>query len=125
MTLSSSGKDNSCIHVYVEDFLVLDWCISLAVGNWFDEYGEYHFSYKEWHDLLDEADRLLSVESFDTLFDELIERQGDDNYMMWKLNSRGASFCKDRDKYRTQIKDIREWSDLVLGSSDTMNIYGF
>lgn len=104
---------------------MLDWCISLAIGNWFDEYGEYHFSYKEWQDLLDEADRLLSVESFDTLFDEFIERQGNDNYMMWKLNSRGASFWKERDKYRTQIKDIREWSDLVLGSNNTMNIYGF
>ena len=125
MTLSSSGKDNSCLHISVEDFLILDWCISLAIGSWFDEYGEYHFSHKEWYDLLDEANRLLSVERFDTLFDELVERQGKGNYMMWKLNSRGAAFWKERDKYRTQIKDIREWSDLVLNSNNTMDIYGF
>lgn len=39
--------------------------------------------------------------------------------------SQGASFWKERDKYRTQIKDIREWSDLVLGPNDMMDIYGF
>ena len=125
MTLSSSGKDNACLHISVEDFLMLDWSISLAIGSWFDEYGEYHFSHNEWYDLLDEAWRILSADDFDTLFDELIERQGKGNYMMWKLNSYGASFWKDRDKYRTQIKDIREWSDLVLGPNDTMHIYGF
>ena len=125
MTLSSSGKGDSCLHVYVEDFLILDWSISLAIGSWFDEYGEYHFSHKEWNDLLDEAWRILAADSFDELFDELIDRQGKGNYMMWKLNSRGASFWKERDKYRTQIKDIREWSDLVLGPNDMMDIYGF
>ena len=125
MTLSSSGKGDSCLHVYVEDFLILDWSISLAIGSWFDEYGEYHFSHKEWNDLLDEAWRILAADSFDELFDELIDRQGKGNYMMWKLNSRSASFWKERDKYRTQIKDIREWSDLVLGPNDMMDIYGF
>ena len=104
---------------------MLDWCISFAIGSWFDEYGEYHFSHKEWNDLLDEAWRILSADDFDNLFDELIERQGKGNYMMWKLNTRGASFWKERDKYRTQIRDIREWSNLVLGPNDTMDIYGF
>ena len=106
-------------------FLFLDWSISLAIGSCFNEYGEYHFSHKEWHDLLNEAWRILVVDDFDALFDELIERQGKGNYMMWKLNSQGAYFWKERDKYRTQIKDIREWSNLVLGFNDTMDIYGF
>ena len=65
------------------------------------------------------------IMTIDELFDELIDRQGKGNYMMWKLNSRGASFWKERNKYRTQIKDIREWSDLVLGPNDMMDIYGF
>lgn len=125
MTIYSSSKDTSRLHVYVEDFLVLDWSISLAIGSCFNEYGEYHFSHKEWHDLLNEAWRILVVDDFDALFDELIERQGKGNYMMWKLNSQGAYFWKERDKYRTQIKDIREWSNLVLGFNDTMDIYGF
>lgn len=125
MTLSSSGKDNSCLYISVTDFLMLDWCISLTIGSWFDEYGEYHFSHKEWYGLLDEANRLLFIENFDTLFDELIERQGKGNCMMCKLNSRGAAFWKDRDRYRIQIKDIRGWSDLVLEPNDTMDIYGF
>lgn len=125
MTLSSSGNKDSCLHISVTDFLMLDWCISLALENWFDEYGEYHFNHKEWYDLLDEACRILSADDFDALFDEFIKRQGEGNFMIWKLNSRGASFWKERNKYRTQIKDIREWSDLVLGLNDTMDIYGF
>lgn len=125
ITLSSSSKDNSCLHISVEDFLVLDWCISLTSGNWFDEYGEYHFAYQEWYDLLNEADRLLSIESFDALFNELIERQGSEKIMMWKLNSSGAAFWKEREKYRTQIKDIRKWSASVLKPNDTMDVYGF
>ncbi|MDO4515068.1 MAG: hypothetical protein Q4B72_13680, partial [Lachnospiraceae bacterium] len=43
MTLSSSGRDIACLNISVEDFLILDWCISLSTGDWFDEYGEYHF----------------------------------------------------------------------------------
>lgn len=125
MTLSSTGNKDSCLHISVTDFLMLDWCFSLTLGTWFDEYGEYHFSHKEWHDLLNEADRILSVDDFDALFDEFIERQGKGNFMIWKLNSCGVAFWKSRDVYRKQIKDIREWTDLVLGPNDTMDIYGF
>ena len=125
MSLSSSGKDGSCLHISVTDFLILDWCISLAVGDWFDEYGEYHFSYEEWQALLADADRLLSAEDFDALFDELIERQGREDFMLYRLNSRGASFWEERGRYKAQIKDVREWSSLVLGPDDTMHIYGF
>lgn len=125
MTLFSSGNDASCLYISNTDFLVLDWCISLAIGNWFDEYGEYHFNHKEWHQLIDEAFRILAVDDFNSLFDEFIERQGKGNFMISKLNSCGASFWKNRDMYHTQIKDICEWSELVLGVNDTMTIYGF
>ncbi len=125
MTLSSTGNKDSCLYISVMDFLMIDWCISLTLGTWFDEYGEYHFSHKAWHDLLHEADRMLSFDDFDALFDELIERQGNGNCMISKINSRGASFWKKRNVYRKQIKDIRQWSDLVLQPNDTMDIYGF
>lgn len=125
MSLSSSRKVESCLHISVTDFLILDWCISLAVGDWFDEYGEYHFNYEEWQDLLADADRLLSAEDFDVLFDKLIERQGEEDYMLWKLNSCGASFWEERGRYKAQIKDVREWSSLVLCPDDVMDIYGF
>lgn len=125
ITLYSGCKANACLYISDEDFLILDWCISLFMRSWFDEYSDYRFSYKEWYDILDEADRLLSIKSFDTLADEFIARQGKKNYMMWKLNSCGATFWKERNKYTTQIRDIRKWSDLVFAPDDTMNISGF
>lgn len=125
MSLSSSGNDNSVLHISVTDFLIIDWCISLFIGSWFDEYGEYHFTYEEWTEILNDASRLLSVETFDSLFDELIERQEKGNYMISKLNSSGAEFWKNRDKYKTQLNDIKSWTQIVLSSDDTMDIYGF
>lgn len=125
ITLSSSGNDESALHISATDFLVVDWCISLFIVSWFDEYGEYHFSYAEWNGILDEADRLLSAKNFDILFDELIERQGKGNYMICKLNSFGTEFWKNRAKYKTQINDLKSWSQLVLSENDAMDIYGF
>lgn len=124
ITLSSSGNKESYLHISVSDFLIMDWCISLFIEDWFDKYGEYHFNCTQWHELLDEASRLLSIKSFDTLFDELVERQGKGNDMINKLNIYGVSFWKDRKMYQTQIEDLRKWSALVLGSNDTMDIYG-
>lgn len=125
ITLSSSGRPDSRLHIYVEDFLVLDWCISLAVGGRFDEFGEYHFTHDEWYAILHDADMLLSVESFDILFDELIERQGKQDYMLRNLNSHGAAFWANRGKYTAQINDLRKWSDIVLYSDCGMDICGF
>lgn len=125
MTLTSTGNAASRLHISVEDFLVLDWCISLATGTWFDEYKDYHYSCAEWFALLNEANKILSFECFDALFDELIARQGDESFMLWKLNSYGASFWKEKEKYRTQLGDLKTWSQLVLSPDDTMDISGF
>lgn len=125
MTLFSSSRDDSRLHIYILDFLIIAWCISLNIGSEFDEYDEYHFSCIEWFGILDEANRLLSVKQFDTLFDELIDRQGKGGDIMYQLNTHGASFWKDREKYRTLVKDIYEWSELVLGQNDILEIYGF
>ena len=40
MTLSSSGNEDSCLHISATDFMMFDWSISLAIGSWFDEYGD-------------------------------------------------------------------------------------
>lgn len=125
MTLSSSGNKKSYLHISVSDFLIMDWCISLFIKDWFDKYGKYHFDPTEWSRILDDAERLLSMESFDTLFDELVRRQGNETYMMQKLNAQGAKLWKDKSLYQIQIRDLRKWSELVLGPNDKMNIYRY
>jgi hypothetical protein len=115
----------STIHISVSNFLILDWCISLAVGDWFNEHSEYRFSYSEWISILKDAGRLLAYENFDSLFDELINRQGDKTYMLNKLNSCGAILWKDREKYKTQITDLSKWTELALNQDGTIIIYGY
>ena len=58
---------------------------SFVEDRTFDEYGEYHFNHKEWHQLIDEAFRILAVDDFNSLFDEFIERQGKGNFLISKL----------------------------------------
>lgn len=125
ITLVPSCDSPSHLHIYVEDFLVLGWVITLATGEIFNEYGYYQFSHKAWGELLDDASRILSIERFDDLFDELIQRQGKDNYMLSELNHSGAAFWKKRPQYKTQIDDIRRWSALVMTADSTMELWGF
>lgn len=125
MTLTAGHCANSAIRLSVSDFPVLGWCISLATGSWFDKYREYHFSRAKWNRILHKASRLLSAERFDVMFDALIAQQDKEAYMISKLDSSGATIWNDREKYKTQIADLRRWSQLVLKPHDTMDIYGF
>ena len=129
MTLYSSGNDKSVVNIAVNDFVLLGWCITHATGEWFDEYGEYHFSANEWLHILEDAQRLLSFETFDALFDDAISwnifYSNGSNCMISQLNTRGAEFWRKREKYSTQLRDICAWSKLVLTDDNTMDIYGF
>lgn len=130
MTIYSTGNDESKINISSEkDFLLLDWCITHKTGEWFDEYADYHFTSKEWFNILDEAEELLSIETFDELFDKLISWNildyHKENIMLWKLNHFGAQYWNSRKKYMTQIKDLYIWSKIVLSDNDIIDILGF
>lgn len=129
MTLSSSGNDSTSLNISVDDFLLIDWCTTHITGASFDEYGEYHFATNDWQRILQEAHRLLSYDNFDALFDDMITWEiaysNGSNYMLSQPNMLGAGFWKEREKYRSQFRDLCKWSKLVLADDDTMDIYGF
>lgn len=129
MSLSSSGNE-SILHIAENEFCLFGWCIS-DLFEWFDEYGDYEYDYEQWNALLTEAEKLLSFESFDALFDYRLSlykettenRRG--NYFLNQLNCLGADFWKDQKKYRQQLEDMKKWTALVLTPTDTMSISGF
>ncbi len=125
ITLVSDGCPASKLYISYWDFLILDWCISLAVGSWFDECGAYHFTAEEWNKILDTADEILAVETFDKLRDMLIAKQGGRDYMTKKLAHDGEDIWRDREKYRSQIKDLRKWSKLVMTNGNMMHVCGY
>lgn len=125
----SSERSNSVLHIPVDQFDLMDWCFARITNLPFDEYGEYHFTYGQWQSILSEAEYILSISSFDELFDYSvswnIRNRPGKNYMLMLMNSRGAEYWKKRDFYRTQLKDIANWTSLVMKPGDKMNIYGF
>ncbi len=122
-------NSESRLRISYSDFLLFDWIITWFTKQFFDEYGRYEFSASQWNSMLDEAERILMFDSFDNLFDYLtglgiLYRTGY-NVFLSSLNLHGADYWKHRDKYRTQLKDMREWTKLALPVNGTLNIYGF
>ena len=129
MTLSPSNS-NSRLHISVDDFTLLGWSIG-DLFEWFDEYGHYEYSYFQWTAILDEAEKLLSFSSFDSLFDyrTSLEVRAEDkhrgNYFLNEMNYQGRSFWISRKKFQKQLQEMRDWTSLVLGENDSISIYGF
>lgn len=127
--LSPSGNHESFINISVDDLLLFDWCITHITGEYFDKYGDYRFSASDWQNILKDAQRLLSFDTFDALFDDAVSwkifSDGSSNFMLSQLNTRGAMFWEEREKYRIQLSDVCEWTRLVLSDGDVMNIFGF
>ena len=131
ITLSPSGCDTA-LYISSQDFLLFDWCITYFCRERFDEYGEYEFTKEQWDSILDIGECILEFECFDDLFDyltgtQITERsfaQGN-NMFIGMLNYGGVEFWTNRDRYRTQLKDMREWSRLVLLPDGAMSVYGF
>ena len=133
MTLVPGKKDTS-LSIAVSDFTLFAWSIAHYKCECFDEYGKYEFTKAEWDDVLAEAEKPVSFDCFDDLFDYVTSIKiygyrilggGQYSVTLNSINCCGADFWKHIDKYRTQQKDMKAWSELVLSDSDTMSIYGF
>ena len=79
--------------------------------------------------MLKEAQSLLATASFDELFDKVIgwniKYSNGSNYMLSELNSSGAGFWKNREKYRKQIDDLIRWTALAIKENGKLEIYGY
>lgn len=128
MSLSTESSE-SVLHIPVDQFSLLGWCFAKITNVPFDEYGEYHFTYEQWHNILSEANYILVIPTFDELFDYVVgwnihNYQGR-NYMLMLINCLGAAYWKERNRYRTQLEDITNWTSFVMRPNDKMNICGF
>lgn len=133
MTLVPGEKDTS-LNIAVSDFVLFSWSITHYKRKCFDEYGEYEFNKTQWNEILSEAEKLVSFDKFDDLFDYVTSIKiegykiiGGGRYSVTlnEMNYGGAEFWKHIDRYKTQLEDMKAWSELVLSESDIMAIYGF
>ena len=128
MTLVPQNSE-SRLNIAVEDFLLFAWVITWFTKQFFDEYGQYDFSAGQWKTMLAEAETILHFESFDELFDYLtgidVKYRSGKNVFLSSLNYIGADFWKHKELFKTQLKDMLEWTRLVLSDNDSIKIYGF
>ncbi len=123
------GDKNTSLNIYIDDFILFNWSITHIEHEFFDIYGAYNYNCAQWEKILNEAEKLLNFESFDDLFDYVvnpgIKNRSGENYPLIQINNNGVSFWKDKEKLRTQLKDMRGWTKLALSETETMHIYGF
>ncbi len=127
MTLTASNCE-SALHISVYDFLLLGWAMTNILREPFDDYGNYQFDSDTWSAILDEAGRILDFDTFDEVFDYLLEKgvqYHGKNAHLWSLNASGASFWNNRNSFAKQLKDVKAWSNLVLPENGTLSISGF
>lgn len=120
MTLVPSGIDTS-LYISVFDFALFAWSMTNVLERNFDEYDNYELSYKTWQNVLRQAEKIISFETFDALY----------NYVVNDCNSRMFCMCNERffwnhkTQYKEQLDDVIRWTELVMSSSDNISIYGF
>ena len=133
ITLRPDNREIALYIAYEEDFLLFDWTITCFKRESFDEYGSYKFSFQQWKEIIEIAERIVSFTSFDDLFDYLLgvgstnsKRSGEKkNMFLWRLNYMGEYFWNNRKKYIIQLKDMKAWSELALSADGTMGVYGY
>ena len=133
ITLRPDNREIALYIAYEEDFLLFDWTITCFKRESFDEYGSYKFSFQQWKEIIEIAERIVSFTSFDDLFDYLLEVGNTNskgsgakkNMFLWRLNYMGEYFWNNRKKYLIQLKDMKAWSELALSADGTMGVYGY
>lgn len=121
MTLVPDGTDTA-LHIAVDDFDLFAWSLTNVLGEQFDEYDNYELSYSQWSDILNEAHKIVTFNTFDELFDYMIATS---ECGLRYMNHAGTEFWKQKDRYLSQYADMKKWSALTMMSDSKMNIYGF
>lgn len=121
MSLIPSGTDTA-LHIAVDDFDLFAWSMTNVLGEQFDEFDNYELSYSQWNDILNEAHKIVTFNTFDELFNYMISTS---ECGLRYMNCAGAEFWKHKKRYLSQYEDMKKWSALTMKPDGKMNIYGF
>ena len=121
-------SEKSELLIAEEDFTLFGWALSMMVGKQIDVFGPIlKFDYGEWKQVLEKARKMVSFETFDDLFDYLLElkdQNSGESVLLYYVNNCGADFWKNLQKYKLQLNDIEKWTQLVLDKNEKMIISG-
>lgn len=94
----------------------------------YNDEDEVEFSCDEWKMMLEEAGKLLSYDSFDDLFEYMVnlnikdKRDKNRNIQLAKLNFCGKEFWDNKEKYKEQLDDVVKWCEIVIKDNDKVKL---
>lgn len=124
LVIYPKGEEKWRAYIRKEDSLLLNWIVAHRSGALSAELSICEYTATEWWEILDEAERLLAIPTFDQFFDELvgwnvyINKNG--NFLLGELNDRGVDYWKSREIYPKLLRDLRTWSKLALAGNEIM-----
>ena len=109
-----------------EEFDLFFLSISVILRDYYNMYDDYELNWNQWNAILDEADRIVSANSFEEFVAYIEERKNNgicdfSHYFKY----RGKRFWENIDLHRKEAADVREWSNLALKSSDKICLAGY
>jgi hypothetical protein len=149
ITIWAKGSAGYYIRMFVEDFAVLEWSmVNLVHGeitffsetNWArvneidppwpvtKDYFGLEVSTKEWENILSNAERLLAIETYEELSDELIssvDKNTESRELATELAVCKDRFITDKNSFIEQVDDMREWSRLTLSDGSGIRLSPF
>ena len=131
----SPGSGTTRLYILDIDFYIFAEAITFSTGRVFDNCGYYEFTYAQWLDILETGDRILQLKSLEEVLDFAVQRKikGLKDRFMRDQYVYVADLMHDcidiingseKDKYQRQLKDMREWTRLVLKQDDIMIVGG-
>ncbi len=127
-SLSPKGK-RTYLSIGYADFDLLASAIIWQLNKSFDEYGSYEFVADQWEAIIEKAEYILSFETCDKFLGSLVnladEIYNGKDELFAVLKCQTTKLWEHREKYISQIKDIKEWTSIVLSETDAMALYGF
>lgn len=125
ITILAENND-SMIYVQDTDTQILDIALSSVTGDFIDIYEDYDFSYEQWIEMLEIADKVTSFETLEALKEYLVTFRTEDNgYMAEYFDKFGNDFWENMKLHQYEVEDLKRWTNIVLEEGKHIYIGGY
>ena len=119
----------SILRIAEVDFTLFAWAMSMVKGEAIGIYDDIpDYDYEGWHRVLAEAEKIVSFKNFDELTKYLLTLKnsisGESELSVYVKNY-GEEFWNQLEKYKRQLEEMKQWTELVLGKDEKIRVEGF
>ena len=131
----SPGNGSTCLYIADTDFYFFREAITFSTGKVFDDHAHYEFTCKQWYQIIETAEKILCLKSLEEVLDFTVQRKI--TGLKDRFNREQYIYVADlmrecieiangseREKYQRQIKDMKDWTLLVLKEDELMRVSG-